>query len=270
MGRPAPTARRTSAFSSASHGIADLVVRGHGTAHQHEGRLVETSPGTSFVSSRRTVSAECPLAASSPSISPAGSSGSCRRTATFISSSCCHAQRFNVSSALSGCCGRTSPSWGSSLFVVGAVRTALGAAPYPASLAAGYLCGTRRPSGHPCCRRLLRPRGRSTMARQRRSRADRACSRRNRAGADCAGPCDLPISVLADRNRTVLDRIRPEPLVRRAQSSPRSCSGGSYSAPPLRFSAKGLGEVSTALAFVLLPGFGYAAAAGHLDTGSMQ
>ena len=43
--------------------------------------------------------------------------------------------------------------------------------------------------------------------------------------------------------------------------------GWAYSAPPLRFSAKGLGEVSTALAFVFLPGFGYTAAAGHLDAG---
>ena len=41
--------------------------------------------------------------------------------------------------------------------------------------------------------------------------------------------------------------------------------GWAYSAPPLRFSARGIGEVSTAFAFVLMPGFGYAAAAGHLD-----
>ncbi|MEN6518378.1 MAG: prenyltransferase [Methanospirillum sp.] len=43
--------------------------------------------------------------------------------------------------------------------------------------------------------------------------------------------------------------------------------GWAYSAPPLRFSARGMGEVSTALAFVLMPGFGYAAAAGRLDAG---
>lgn len=43
--------------------------------------------------------------------------------------------------------------------------------------------------------------------------------------------------------------------------------GWAYSAPPLRLSARGLGEVSTAFAFVLMPGFGYAAAAGDLDAG---
>jgi len=43
--------------------------------------------------------------------------------------------------------------------------------------------------------------------------------------------------------------------------------GWAYSAPPLRFSSRGLGEVSTAFAFVLMPGLGYAAAAGRLDAG---
>jgi len=43
--------------------------------------------------------------------------------------------------------------------------------------------------------------------------------------------------------------------------------GWAYSAPPLRFLARGLGEVSTALVFVLLPGFGFAVAAGRLDAG---
>jgi 1,4-dihydroxy-2-naphthoate octaprenyltransferase len=153
------------------------------------------------------------------------------------------------------------------LFVVGALyASALGAAPYPASLAAGYLCvlvghlaihafndyfdreGDRHGTPTPFS-------GGSGVLQEEPGLAPTALA---------LAICLSAFSLIGTALYWIV--FGPNPwfagLIIAAL-----LLGWAYSAPPLRFSAKGLGEVSTALAFVFLPGFGYAAAAGHLDAG---
>ena len=233
-------------------------------------RMSAASPvqeGSSFVSSSLTVSAGSARLASSSSNMPAGSVGSWPTTATFIS--------FEIVMP----CGSMYPATlvrllrphfaviGLVLFVVGALyASALGAAPSPAALAAGYLCML---VGHLAIHAV------NDYFDREDDRHGTPTPFSGGSGVLQEDPGLAPTALAFGIGLSALSLIGTALYWLVFGPNPWFAGlivaglllGWAYSAPPLRFSARGLGEVSTALAFVLMPGFGYAAAAGDLDAG---